>query len=80
MLQEELKQVFQENIRYKAKIKEVEDSYKIQMHEKAAVYKKSEAAFLKKTDAQLKVFEAKVDDLTQQRDQANELSAKNARF
>ena len=72
--------MFQENIRFRAKIKDVEDSYKAQMQEKAAVYKKSEAAFLKKTDAHMKVFEAKVNDLTQQRDQANELSAKNARF
>ena len=44
MLQEELKQTFQENIRYKAKIKDIEDSFKLEIEEKAAAYKKFEAA------------------------------------
>ena len=44
MLQEELKQTFQENIRYKAKIKDIEDTFKLEIEEKAAAYKKFEAA------------------------------------
>ena len=44
MLQEELKQTFQENIRYKAKIKDIEDTFKFEIEEKAAAYKKFEAA------------------------------------
>ena len=44
MLQEELKRTFQENIRYKAKIKDIEDTFKFEIEEKAAAYKKFEAA------------------------------------
>ena len=48
MLQEELKQTFQENIRYKAKIKDIEDTFKLEIEEKAAAYKKFEATQIRK--------------------------------
>ena len=80
MLQEELKQVLNENQQYIKMIREMEIEHKLSLDAKATQYKKLQDAQQKKFSEKEKVSDEKVEKLTYQKEHAIELSTKNMRF